>query len=212
MAEIEVRDIQNSPKGTVALPEGFFSADVCESTVHTAVVSYLANQRQGTHATKTRGLVSGGGKKPFKQKHTGRARQGSIRSPLARKGGTIFGPQPREYRMKLPVAARRAGLRKALTMKLADGEVMVIDSISIEAPRTKKMVEVLSTLGLAGKRVLIVLPAKDEKVFLSVRNIPGVGVMAASDLNAYAVADCDVMVFTTDALSRLGKTVQESAA
>lgn len=212
MEEIEVRDLQNNPKGTVPLPEGVFGADVCESTVHTAVVSYLANQRQGTHATKTRGLVSGGGKKPFRQKHTGRARQGSIRSPLCRKGGTIFGPQPRDYRMNLPVAARRAGLHKALTMKLSDGQIMVIDGFGLEAPKTKKMVEVLDNLGLAGKRVLIVLPGKDDKVFLSARNIPGVGVMAASDLNAYAVAACDVMVFTADALARLGKGAQESAA
>lgn len=212
MAEIEVRDAQNNLKGTVALPEGFFSSDACESTVHTAVVGYLANQRQGTHATKTRGLVRGGGKKPYKQKHTGRARQGSIRSPLCRKGGTVFGPQPREYRMNLPVAARRAGLRKALTMKAADGQVMAVDGFSLEAPKTKKMVEVLAGLGLAGKRVLIVLPGKDDRVFLSARNIPGVGVMTASDLNAHAVSACDIMVFTVDALAKLGKSEEESAA
>jgi large subunit ribosomal protein L4 len=114
--------------------------------------------------------------------------------------------------MNLPVAAKRAGLRKALTMKLADGGVKVVEGFGLEAPKTKKIVEILHNLGLTGKRVLIVLPGKDQKVFLSARNIPGVGVVAASDLNAYAVAACDVMVFTADALARIGKTAQESAA
>lgn len=203
MLEIEVKDINNNPKGKIGLSEAVFNNAASESVVHTAVVSYLANQRQGTHATKTRGMVRGGGRKPWKQKKTGRARHGSIRSPIWPGGGTAFGPQPRDYSVKLPKNMKKTALYKALTMKLNDGEIDVVDSISVEGPKTKEMLKMMGTLGLSGKKVLIVLPEKDNNVLLSVRNIPTVDVIRVSDLNAYQVAAFDRLLFTADAVLKL---------
>jgi large subunit ribosomal protein L4 len=203
MFEMDVKDINNNAKRKISLSETVFGSTASESVVHTAVVSYLANQRQGTHATKTRGLVRGGGKKPWKQKKTGRARHGSIRSPIWRGGGTVFGPQPRDYSVKLPQSMKRTALYKALTLKFSDGEVAVVDSISIEKPKTKSMVEILKNMGLSEKRVLIVLTDKDEDVMLSIRNIPTANVIRVSDLSAYHVAVSDSVLFTEDAISKL---------
>jgi len=200
---IEIKDINNTVKGTMNLDVAVFGKEASDSVVHSSVVTYLANQRQGTHATKTRGLVSGGGKKPWKQKHTGRARQGSIRAAQWRGGGIIFGPQPRDYSTKLPKAMRKVALYKALTMKLADGQVVLLDALSLEKPKTRDLIQVLRNLGLAEKTVIIVLPENDKNITCSARNIPGVNVIRAADLNAYAVAAYDNVVFTADALSKL---------
>lgn len=203
MFEIDVKDINNNAKGKISLSEAVFNSTASESVVHTAVVSYLANQRQGTHATKTRGLVRGGGKKPWKQKKTGRARHGSTRSPIWRGGGIVFGPQPRDYSVKLPQGMKKTALYKALTLKFSDGEVAVVDSISIEKPKTKSMVEILKNMGLSERRVLIVLTDKDENIMLSIRNIPTANVIRVSELNAYHVAVSDSVLFTEDAISKL---------
>lgn len=203
---IEIKDTSNKVKGTMNLDGTVFGNDADNSLVHSSVVTYLANQRQGTHATKTRGLVSGGGKKPWKQKHTGRARQGSIRAAQWRGGGIIFGPQPRDYSTKLPKQMRKAALFKALTMKLADGQVVLLDALAFDKPKTKDMIKVLGNLGLAEKSVLIVLPESDKNVICSARNIPGVDVIRAADLNAYAVAAYENVVFTADALARVQAT------
>jgi large subunit ribosomal protein L4 len=203
MKEIEIKDTKNISKGKIALSEAIFSSEASASIVHSAVVSHLANQRQGTHATKTRGLVSGGGKKPFKQKKTGRARAGSSRSPLWRGGGIVFGPQPRDYEKRLPKTMRRAALGKALTMKLADSEIVVLDSLTIEKPRTKDMVQIIRNLGLEGKSLLFVLADKNENVILSAQNIPAVAVARVADLNAYQVAAYDMLVFTQEAIGKI---------
>jgi large subunit ribosomal protein L4 len=200
---IEIKDINNKVKGTMNLSGSVFANEASDSVVHTSVVTFLANQRQGTHATKTRGLVSGGGKKPWKQKHTGRARQGSTRAPQWRGGGIVFGPQPRDYSVRLPRQMKRVALFKALTMKLADGQVVLLDALSLDKPKTKGMIQVLSNLGLSDKTVLIVLHENDKNIICSARNIPGVDVVRASDLNAYAVAIYDRVVFTAEALSKL---------
>lgn len=211
MQEIGIRDINNNEKGKLSLSERIFSNGASDSVVHTAVVSYLANQRQGTHATKTRGLVSGGGKKPWKQKHTGRARSGSNRSPLMRGGGTIFGPQPRDYTVSLPAKMKRAALFRALTMKHADGEMVVIESLPLDKPRTKDMISILKNLGMTGLSVLIVVPQKDGPVLLSARNIPGIEVIVVSDISAYHVAAFNRILFTVEALKRLQES-EEAAA
>lgn len=203
MLEIEVKDINNTPKGKVSLSEKIFNSTASEALVHSAVVSYLANQRQGTHATKTRGLVRGGGKKPWKQKHTGRARHGSTRSPIWRGGGTVFGPQPRDYSIYMPQNMKRTALYKALSLKYADGQINVIDNISMEKPSTKGMINAIEGMGLTGKTVLIVMPEKNENIILSARNIPTVDVIRVSDLNAYQIAVFDNIVFTEDALKSL---------
>jgi large subunit ribosomal protein L4 len=203
MIDIEIRDINNNTKGKISLGGTVFASESSAALVHSAVVSHLANQRQGTHATKTRGLVSGGGKKPYKQKGTGRARAGSTRSPLFRGGGTIFGPQPRDYEIKMPKAAKKAALSKALTMKLADSEILVLDDIRIAKPRTKDMLKIIDNLGLGGQSVLLILAENDENIYLSARNIPATEVTRVSDLNAYQVAAFSKLVFTEEAIKKL---------
>jgi large subunit ribosomal protein L4 len=206
MLELEVRDTGNNTKGKIALREDIFNNQSDPSIVHTATLSFLANQRQGTHATKTRALVSGGGKKPWKQKHTGRARHGSIRSPLWRGGGIVFGPQPRDYSVNLPKKVKKNALFKALTMKLNDREIMVIDSINLDKPMTKQVVGLLNSLGLQDKKVLILTSEIDRNLILSARNIPTVDVMVVRELNAYFVALYDYLLFTEDAVRELQKS------
>lgn len=203
MIEIDVRDINNNIVGKKEVPDIVFNNQASESVVHSAVVAYLANQRQGTHATKTRAMVSGGGKKPWRQKHTGRARHGSIRSPLWRKGGIVFGPQPRDYYIKLPKQMKDTALFKALTMKYRDNEILLLDKLELIRPKTKDIVDILKNLQLQDKSILFVLADKDENVLLSARNIPYVGVVRASDLNAYHISLFDNIVFTVSGLDRL---------
>ncbi len=203
MPEIEVRDINNRVVEKITLPESVFGLEVNRPLLHQAVVNYLANQRQGTHATKTRGMVRGGGRKPWRQKHTGRARHGSIRSPLWRGGGVVFGPQPRDYSYEMPKKQKRLALKTALSAKLKDGELIVIDRLDFERPRTKEMVSLLSSLGVNGHSVLIVTPDKQENVYLSARNIPGVKVMRATDLNTYEVLVHDRVLITKEALQKI---------
>jgi large subunit ribosomal protein L4 len=203
MPEREVRDIKNEVKGKVDLPEGIFGLPVRKDILHTSVVNYLANQRQGTHATKTKGLVSGGGKKPWKQKHTGRARAGSIRSPLWRGGGTIFGPLPRDYSYRLPKNLKRRAVGEALSAKVADGAITILDTITMEKPRTQEVVKILRNLGLEGKSVLIVLPEKDNTILLSSRNIPRVTVLRVTDLNPYQILTHETILITRAALDKV---------
>lgn len=210
MPRIEIKDKNNNPKGEMELPTAAFESTASEAVVHSAVVNYLANQRQGTHATRTRAMVSGGGKKPWKQKSTGRARHGSTRSPIWRSGGTTFGPQPRDYYSKFPKNMKRAALYKALTMKLADNEIVVVDSLGLQAPKTKDMMRIMNDLQLSGKSVLFVLPDKEVNVALSVRNIPGVDAIRTCDLTAYSVVAYDRLVFTANAIS--GLTVGEEVS
>ncbi|MCX7914007.1 MAG: 50S ribosomal protein L4 [Thermodesulfovibrionales bacterium] len=211
MIEIAVKDVNNVTKEMLHLPERIFGCNASEAVVHTAIRSYLANQRQGTHATKTRGMVSGGGRKPWRQKHTGRARHGSIRSPLWRGGGIVFGPQPRDYYIQLPKKQKRIALYKALTMKLADGEIVVVDSLKFDRPRTKDMVQFIERMGLLDKTVLIVTEAKDNNLILSSRNIPTVDTILVNDLNAYHVAAFDILLFTKEAILKLQDSLSSEA-
>ncbi len=203
MMEMEIRDIHNNIVGKKEVPDMVFNNQADESVVHSAVVAYMANQRQGTHATKTRAMVSGGGRKPWRQKHTGRARHGSIRSPLWRKGGIVFGPQPRDYYIKLPKKMKETALFKALTLKYRDNEILLLDKLELLRPKTKDLMEILKNLEIAGKSVLFVLPDKDENVLLSARNIPYVGVVRAGDLNAYYISLFEKIIFTVSGLDRL---------
>ncbi len=189
--------------GDLELSETVFGAPVNEGLVHQAVVRYLANQRQGTASTKTRGEVSGGGRKPWRQKGTGRARQGSIRAPQWVGGGTVFGPKPRDYRQAMPKKARRAALRSALSSKVASGELLVLDELTFEEPKTKKMVEVLQNLKAAGASALVVTGELDRNVILSARNIPGVGTTRAGDLNVYDVVAHARLIATKDAIAKI---------
>jgi len=209
MPEFEVKDKNNKPVGKINLSDEVFGVKAKEGVLHNAVVNFLANQRQGTHATKTKGLVSGGGKKPWKQKHTGRARSGSSRSPLWRGGGTVFGPQPRDYSYAIPKKARRLALKAALSGKLSDGEIIVVETLSIEKPQTKEMMSVLKGLELNGKSTLIIVPERNEAIVLSARNIPGVTVTRVSDLNCYDVAAHSRLLMTRQAAEMLSEAAQK---
>jgi len=203
MPEVEIKDKNNNIVGKLSLREDIFGAGAKEGVIHASVINYLANQRQGTHATKTRGLVSGGGKKPWRQKHTGRARSGSIRSPLWRGGGIVFGPQPRDYSYRLPRRVKRLALVAALREKLANGEVVIIDDLPMEKPRTKDMISILKNLGLDGKSVLVVISDRKDSVILSARNIPRVSITRSTDLNTYDVIKYNVLLMTKEAAARL---------
>jgi large subunit ribosomal protein L4 len=203
MSELKVKDKNNNIVGKINVADDFFR--VCErsSVIHNVIVNFRANQRQGTHATKTKGLVRGGGRKPWRQKHTGRARTGSIRSPLWKGGGIVFGPQPRDYSYNLPKKVRKIALMAAFNKKLSDSEVIILDGFSMEKPKTKELLGILKNLELTGKSVLIILPEKDESVILSARNIPGVSVIRMKELNTYTVVTHQIILITKDAMTQL---------
>lgn len=203
MYEIEIKDISNNVVDKIQLNEDIFNIRSQKAVLHEAIVNYLANQRQGTHATKTRGLVSGGGKKPWRQKHTGRARAGSIRSPLWRGGGIVFGPQPRDYSYDLPKKVKRLAFLTAFNEKLKANEIIVVDNLVIDKPKTKEMIMIFKNLGLNDKSVLIVLPEKNENVILSARNIPRVSVTRVDDLNTYNILKYNFLLLTKDAIKKL---------
>lgn len=203
MTEVEIKDKNNNVVGKMSLPDNVFGVQAKKSIIQEAVVNFLANQRQGTHATKTKGLVRGGGKKPWRQKHTGKARSGSIRSPLWRGGGTIFGPQPRDYSYSIPKKVKRLAFFTALNEKISSGAVVVIDSFSMQKPKTKEMISILKSLGLDNTNVLIVLPEKDDTIILSARNIPGVSVVRAGDFNTYDMLTHNTILATKEAVSRI---------
>ena len=192
-----------APVGEVEVPAALVAGPVREHLLHAAVQSQLAARRAGTAATKTKGLVSGGGKKPWRQKGTGRARAGSIRSPLWAGGGTIFGPQPRDYGYRLPRSARRAALRAALASRHAAGTFLVVDALSLPEAKTKRMIECLRGLGLEGASVLIVLAQADEAIERAARNLPQVKVLLAQGLNVYDVLGHAHLVMTRGALAEV---------
>ncbi len=209
MPKVSIIDMTNKAKGSMDLPDEFFGIKNRQTLMHGSVVNYLANQRQGTHATKTKGKVSGGGRKPYRQKGTGRARAGSTRSPLWRGGGTMFGPQPREYYYSMPRQARKLALYAALSAKIADGEVTVVDSIKMEEPKTKKMVEILGNMGLYGESLLMVVNEPDAALALSARNIPEVRLTRARDLHAYDVLSRSKVLITKEALKELQEQAEK---
>ena len=189
--------------GEVELPEELFSAPINSAVLHQVVIAQLAGRHLGTHDTKKRGEVSGGGKKPYRQKGTGRARQGSTRSPHYRGGGVVFGPHPRSYSQRLPRQMRRLALVGALTAKLDDGAIRIIDDFAFEGPKTRDLVGVLDALGHTAGRVLIVAPDTNDTLILSARNIPGVEVIRADSLNVVAVLNADTVVIEQPALSKM---------
>lgn len=186
---------------TVDLAETLFAAPINEALIHQAAVRQLAGRRLGTSDTMTRGEVNGGGKKPWRQKGTGRARQGSKTAPHWTGGGVVFGPHPRSYEQKMPTKMRRSALRGVLSAKAADGALRVVEGFGLDDIKTKTMLERLAGWNAEGK-VLLVLPARDERVELSARNLRQVRVVLADSLNVVDLLEADTIVFTSDALSR----------
>jgi large subunit ribosomal protein L4 len=195
--------LDGTEKGTTALPDELFAQPVHEHLIWLSVKRHLGNQRQGTAMVKNRSLVSGGGKKPFKQKGTGRARQGSNTSPLMPGGGRAFGPRPRDYRTELPKKQRRAALVSALSLKATENAVAVLESLQAEAPKTSRVAGVLKKMGVYGKRTLLVVDQQNEAVWKSVRNIDRLNTTLAHQLNAYDLLNAEALVLTADGLARV---------
>jgi large subunit ribosomal protein L4 len=199
---LDVINQQNEKVGSVDLSDEVFGGRVKVDLIHESVVRANAAERRGTHATKNRALVSGSGKKPWRQKGTGRARVGEIRNPLWRKGGTVFGPQPRSYEYQLPRKVEKGALRAALTQKLRDGEVLVVDALSVADIKTKAAAEMLKRLGVNGKALLVDVTPED-KLALSVRNLIGVRLLASNRVSARDVMDSRRVVLTRAAIEKL---------
>ena len=199
---VAVYDREGKETEQVKLPQAIFDAPVNPALLHQAVLRQQANDRQGTAETKTRGDVSGGGKKPWKQKGTGRARQGSTRAPQWRHGGTVFGPHPRTYDQKMPRKQRRHALRGALTAKHQDGAVRVVEELTFAEPKTRVVAELFDQLG-AGARTLFVIREHDLNLEKSTRNLAGVKTILASNLNPLDVLTADTVVFTRSALTEV---------
>lgn len=202
MPKVALYDITGSQIGDVELRDDIFGVEINTHVMYEAVKNYLANQRQGTQSAKTRAEVRGGGRKPWRQKGTGRARQGSIRSPQWKGGGVVFAPKPRDYSYKLPKKIKRLALKSALSSKVQDQEIIVVDKLVLDKPKTKDMIKVLSNLK-AGKKTLVVIPERDETVILAARNIPGVKTAYANTINVYDILNCDSFLITKDAVNKV---------
>ena len=202
MSNIKVVDMAGKEVGTIELSDAVFGAEVNEAVLHAAVRAYLMNQRQGTQSTLTRSEVSGGGKKPWKQKGTGRARQGSTRSPQWTHGGVALGPKPRKYKIALNKKTKRVAMISALSAKAAANELIVVDAITAEAYKTRVMVDMLSAIGAADKS-LVILADNDSKVVKSFANIEGVKTTQTNTINVYDILNCKSLIVAKDAVKKI---------
>lgn len=202
MAQVQVYNQEGRKTSKLELADSVFGIEPNADAMHLAVVSYLANQRQGTQSTLTRSEVSGGGAKPWRQKGTGRARQGSTRSPQWTHGGIVLGPKPRKYKVELNKKVRRLAMKSALSTKVADEEMMVVNKVELEGIKTKAIVEMLAKLK-AAKKTLIVTDGVDEVIYKSARNIEGVKVVTVNTLCVYDILNCDSFVVLKDAAKKI---------
>lgn len=202
MPKINVLNVSGQNVGEIELNDSIFDIEVNEHVLYEAVKCQLANKRQGTQSAKTRAEVRGGGRKPWRQKGTGRARQGSIRSVQWVGGGVAFAPKPRDYSYSLPKKVRRLAMKSALSSKVKDKEIIVLDALSLEAPKTKEIVNLFKNVN-AAKKTLVVTAENDVNVVKSVRNIEGANVAHVSTLNVYDILNCDSFIITTDAVKKV---------
>lgn len=202
MASVKVYNMEGKELETLELNEKVFGVEYNEPLIHQAVVTYLCNQRQGTKSTLTRTEVRGGGVKPWRQKGTGRARQGSIRAPQWIKGGVVFAPKSRDFSKKMNKSAKRAAFLSAISKKVADGELIVVDGLKVEAPKTKEMAAFRKALGLT-KRTLVVMDEKDENVILASRNLEKFTTLPVEELNTYALVANAIVVVTKGSMQKI---------
>ena len=202
MAKLALYNMEGKEAGTIELKDEIFGIEINQNAVHEVVKNYLANQRQGTQSAKTRGEVRGGGAKPFRQKGTGRARQGSRVAPNHVGGGIVFAPKPRDYRYGLPKKVKRLAMLSTLTSKVAENEIIIIDELSFDAPRTKDMVSFLSAVG-AAKKALIVTAEKDENVVKSAANIKGIETSYVGRMNVYEILNHTSFIVTKAAIEKI---------
>ncbi len=202
MPNVAVFNMAGEKVSELALNDSVFAVEPNTSVMHMAVINYLANQRQGTQSTLTRAEVSGGGKKPWRQKGTGHARQGSTRAPQWYHGGIALGPKPRSYNFTINKKVRQLAIKSALSSKVLANELVVLDNLTLEAIKTKEIVKVLAALK-AGKKALIVLPEKNDVVYRSARNIAGVKVSPVNTINTYDILNCDTLIVLKDAVAKI---------
>ena len=202
MPKVDVYNMQGKKVSDVELNEAVFGIEPNENIVHSVLVNYLANQRQGTQSTKTRAEVRGGGRKPWRQKGTGRARQGSIRAPQWIKGGIALGPKPRSYTYRVNKKERQLAIKSLLSAKVLDNELTVVDKLEVKEPKTKVMVKALTDLKIEGK-TLIILAEKNENVLLSSRNIEGVKTIELNTINVFDLLNCNKLVLSLDTVKKL---------
>lgn len=203
MPKVTLYNTAGAAAGEIELNDSVFGVEYNEAVIHQAVVRQMANERLGTHATKTRGLVRGGGRKPWKQKGTGRARVGSIRSPLWVGGGTVFGPTPRSHAKDMTRKARQLAVKSALSEKLRANELIVVDAINFDAPKTKEVVKFLAAFNVDDKALIVDGGTASENTVLSARNIPGVKAYAPSGLNIYDIVHYTKLFLTQDAVKKI---------
>ncbi len=202
--KLDILNIQGGKTGrTVELPADVFGIEPNENAVYLAVKQYLANQRQGTHKSKERSEISRTTKKAFRQKGTGGARRGDMKSPLVYGGGRVFGPKPRDYSFKLNMKVRQLARKSAFSSKATNGQIMVVENIAFDAPKTKDFAAMLRNLKVADKKALVVTPEYDANVYLSGRNMPRAGVMVAADVNTYAIMNANALVLTEGSISKI---------
>ncbi len=201
MANVKVYNMSGAEAGSIELDDKIFGVEMNEHVVHIAVVQYLANQRQGTQSAKTRAEVRGGGRKPWRQKGTGRARQGSIRSPQWTGGGVVFAPKPRDYSFKLNKKVKRLALKCALSSKVATGKLIVLDELTLSAVKTKEMKKVLDNIKVT--KALVVVDGSDKNIILSARNIPNMSTTSADTINVYDILKYDTLVVTKQAVQKI---------
>ena len=202
MAEVKVLNMAGTDAGTIELNEKVVGIEPNQNAVHAVVKNYLANRRQGTQSAKTRGDVRGGGRKPFRQKGTGRHRQGSTTDPSQIGGGVVFAPKPRSYRYTLPKKLRRLAMLSALSSKVKENEIIVLDQLTMSEPKTKEMIKVLGNVN-AGRKALIVMAEKDENVIRSAANIPGVRTALVSTMNVYEIINHTNFIVTKEAVKKI---------
>lgn len=207
MTTIEIKDASGKKAGTADLAASVFGIEPNVPVMHQVVRAQRASWRQGTHDTKTRGQVSGGGKKPWRQKGTGRARQGTIRAPQWAGGGTVFGPHPRSYAFRVNNKEVKLAMRSALSAKLADGELVLVDDYGFEKPSTKAAVAMLKALGLEGKRLTIIVRDEDVNAYLSFRNIPKTFIITADEANTYDLVNNNAVLMPADIAAHFGEVL-----
>jgi large subunit ribosomal protein L4 len=202
MPKVAVYNTEGESTGDIDLKDDIFGVEINQALLHQVVKMQLANKRQGTQSALTRAEVRGGGAKPWRQKGTGRARHGSIRSPIWVKGGVVFAPKPRDYSFRMPKKMRRLALKSALSSKVANNEILVLDILKLAQPKTKEMVKVLKNLGVNGK-ALVVLPEKDETIARAARNIQGIKLASVNTLNVLDILNYDRFIITKEAVQRV---------
>ena len=208
--KLNILNNDGSEGKAVTVDKSVFGIKPNESVIHQAVITELANERQGTHASKNRSKVRGGGKKPWKQKGRGVARAGTIRSPIWRGGGTVFGPQPHDYKTKISKKMKRLARRSVLSFRADNGDILVVDEISISSSKTKEFIEFLKILNISGKKVTILVASLSENLFLSSRNVPNIYLVEATSASTYDLLDCEKLLFDKAGLALLNKKLMVS--